>query len=681
MGLLLLIGLQIVLSVAGFALLWRRLVRMTDEVARLQSLLDAKAAPQRVVRRAEGARAAAPIEEDVVDALGEAPSARAARAWRLPNEDLGRALRGPTLSPETGRGLGLALLATGPAIGFFFHADVAAIVATGITIGAAMMLVALRPMWRTAAWAGVLTAGAWALVGFALAAAHAEPGNYSVAAALAASAGLTHAHLRRATPGATMALAMSAATLALGSQIGMVSPAGIAFGAIVAVGAIVGSLSLRLEALHLAAFGASVIGLFVLSGHTEAAIWFTPAAAWVGALFLAIASVRVPQLGSRGVALAGTGVFAPFGAIAALHSSHHGLADAYAAAAAFAVLAMLIGALIAASALRRDRGLAGLRVTLWVLTLGAFLAAAGAILVAYPAPLAAPMLTAFAFGVLVLDMRAPDPVWRVFALMAGLLAVSQSLISADMLLGEASQWAAQALIVCGLALPASIAFATAFVASRANAPANAGAFETMAILLAVASADLFVRLVFSGGATMLQPIGFIETGMHAAVWLTAALVIGARAHLGAKPVRVAAINVATLLAVAVMGVASALWLFSFWKDHPDAAAPAPLSRDTLGFLAPSILFWAHWVFWRARGGHLQTRLVLAAGALLLAAFLTVETIRAEDLPRWLAAMIGAVAFALAIVINFAPGVTNSGAPERARLRGRAPSRPVRRAVP
>jgi hypothetical protein len=52
----------------------------------------------------------------------------------------------------------------------------------------------------------------------------------------------------------------------------------------------------------------------------------------------------VPQLGARGLAIAGTGALAPLMAITALYFSQHGLADRYAAAGGFAVLsALLIG--------------------------------------------------------------------------------------------------------------------------------------------------------------------------------------------------------------------------------------------------------------------------------------------------------------------------------------------------
>src|SRR5262249_40850667 len=147
-------------------------------------------------------------------------------------------------------------------------------------------------------------------------------------------------------PGATLALVMAAAALALGSQIGMVGAPGIAFAAIVSCAAVAGALNIKLEPIHLAAFGATLIGLFVVSGQEPAAIWFTPIAAWAGALFLGISGVRVPKVGARGAALAATGVIAPLTSIAALYGADQGLADPHAAAGAFALLACLLGAII-----------------------------------------------------------------------------------------------------------------------------------------------------------------------------------------------------------------------------------------------------------------------------------------------------------------------------------------------
>ena len=67
---------------------------------------------------------------------------------------------------------------------------------------------------------------------------------------------------------------------------------------------------------------------------------------------------------------------------------------------------------------------------------------------------------------------------------------------------------------------------------------------------------------------------------------------------------------------------------------------------------------------RARGNDTRTRVSLGAGALLTACWVTLEAISWQGAPSWVSALIGAIAFALAIVINFAPGVTNAAGPRR-----------------
>jgi hypothetical protein len=655
MGLLLLIAVQVILTATGFALLWRKLDRMSGEIGRLQSQLEAQAAvaAPRQKRRAAGGSA-------ITDVTAPAPSPmlRAARAWKLYGEaPTERRQRAATLTPETGRGLVLAILAIAPAFAFFFQGEAPAIVASGLAIAAAMMLTALRPMWRAAAWASVITAVVWALLGFVLNAAQADPASYAACLALTAGAGLAHAHVRRAAPGITMALAMATAALALGSQLGMAGAPGFAFAAIVAMAAIVGALSLRLEAMHLGAFAAAVLGLFILSGQDSAAIWFTPAATWMGALFLAIAAVRVPQMGARGLAIAGAGAFAPFGAIAALHASGHGLADAYAASAAFASLAAMLGGLIAVAASRRERGLAALRATLWVLAFAAFVSVCAAIVLAAPALIAAPAFAVVAICIVALDFRAPHAAWRAAALAAGALSTLYALGSAQLVLSEVAVWPAWALITAGVVVPSLLAGCAAFLAERAERPATAGFFELVAIALAVCAASLTTRLLFSGGATLLQEISFVEVGVHSALWLTAALAIGWRADLGATQVRSVAMHTLVVMALAAMAFAAGLWLASYWKTQ--MLGLGPQLRDTLGFLLPTILFFGHWAFWRERGAHTQTRLALGAAALLMAAFVTVEAVRAEGMPGWAAASVGALLFALAIVVNFAPGVVHA----------------------
>ncbi|HYD72408.1 MAG TPA: hypothetical protein VEF55_04675 [Candidatus Binatia bacterium] len=676
MGLLLtiLFAVYAIGAAAALVYLWRQLKAVRSEVAELRHAVGARAPAQQTVRRVRSGLVV-PIDASSpgAQAEDEGPRERAARTWRTPGADRavelseGGPLARVVLSPETLRGLVLGMLATAPALGFFFRADPPIIVASGLAIAAAMMVIALRPVWSVAAWASISTAAAWASLGFALGAAHADPVSYSICAGFAGAAGLLHAHLRRATPGAALALAMSAAALALASQTGMIGPAGAAFGVIVALAAIVGAMSLRLETMHLAAFGAAVIGLFVLSGQPSAAIWFTPATTWAGALFLGIAAIRVPHLGARGVAIAGTGAFGALGAILALNTAQHGLAHPYAAAGALLALAAVLGCVIASSALRRERGLHALRFSLWMLALAGFGAVIAAIVLALPPPLASFAFALAALGMSALNARFPEGTWRAFAGGAALLALPFSAISAEMVLSEAPGWPAWLLVASGLCAPAALLGGAAFLAARHDALKLSALLELLVIGLAVSAASLLVRLVFSEGALLLQPVGFVETGVHSAAWLMAALIIGSRAHLGARPMRVAAINLLTLAALGVMATATLLWMTDYWAAR-SGAGPALLTRDTLGFLIPAVLCFAHWVFWRARSDDLQTRLVFGASMLLFAAFITVEAIRAENIPDWARALVGAVSFAMALGLNFSPGIVNAdGPPQRGEL--------------
>lgn len=648
MALVLLLALHVVLSIAGFAVLWRRIESLEAQVGALR--------------------------DGSTEARTENPLTRAARAWGERAEAVAGNLRGPTLSPETGRGLVLALMATSPAIAFFFQADQPAIVASGLAIAAAMMIIALRPIWRAAAWAAVCTASAWALVGFALGAAQADPASYSMFVAFAAITGIVHAHLRRAAPGATLAFAMSVAALALASQTGMVGAAGVAFGVIVAVAAIVGALSLRLEAMHLAAFAAAVIGLFVLSGQPSAAIWFTPAAAWAGAVFLAVAAVRVPQLGPRGVALAGTGAFAPLGAMAALNAAQHGLANPYAAAGAFLGLALLLSGVIAQAALRVGRGLDGLRATLWVLVVGAFIAVSAAIALALPAQLAAPASAALALGLVVLDERLRNDVWRIFAIFSALAALVFTGLTARAVLGETVTWAPWLAIASGVATTAAFAGGAAFVLNRNRFARTAAFFELVAMGLAVAAASLWVRVAFTEGAPLLRPVLFVEAGVHAALWLAAALVIGARAKFGAASAREFTMRALGVGALVVLTVSAGLHAAAFARP----LGADVLTRVSLGFALPAALLWGQWAFWRSRLGNNEARLALAAAAVTTAAFLIIEAAHAETLSAWARAAAIALSIGVAIGVNFAPGATRPAEPIR--LPERSPSRAGPQAV-
>jgi len=434
----------------------------------------------------------------------------------------------------------------------------------------------------------------------------------------------------------------------------MAGPAGIGFGVIVAVAASVGAMSLRLEGMHFAAFAATLIGLFVLSGQDSAAIWFTPAAAWSGALFFGIAAVRVPQLGARGVALSGTGMLAPLAAIAALHVSHQGLADRFAAAGAFAALAVLLVAVIVVATMRRGRGLDALKATLWVLAFGVFSAFAAGVSLALPPQAAAPTFALGALALATLDLGLPTRAWRAFACICAGFSAMFVWGAAHALLSETASWPAFAMIGTGAAAPALVIGAAAVAAKRRDARLSAGFLELVTIAIAMTTAGLAIRALYSGGALLLMPISFAEAGAHIATWLAIAFILRWRARHGVRPVRIAAANLLLVGGLGVLLAAIGLWTTPYWSERQ---ATLPLfSRDTLGFVMPAIACFANWRLWRSRYADPQARLSLCAGALLAAAFIAVEVTRTDGEASWIGAVVAGLAFAMAIGANFAPGV-------------------------
>jgi hypothetical protein len=276
---------------------------------------------------------------------------------------------------------------------------------------------------------------------------------------------------------------------------------------------------------------------------------------------------------------------------------------------------------------------------------------------ALPEALAAP---AFALGALALsaiDLGLPSRAWRAFACLCGIFAAMFAVGTAQVLLSEVSDWPAVALLAAGVAAPAFIIGAAAWAAKRRDAKLSAGFLEALVVLLAVFAANLAVRVIYAGGAVLLQPISFAELGAHASVWLIAALAVRARARYGARRVRIALANTMLVVVLGVMLVATALWMTPFWTAR-QSQAPF-LSRDTFGFLAPGLILLAHFWLWRRRGALVQTRLSLASGALLIAAFATLEVTRSDGDADWLGAVVGALSFAAAIGVNFIPSAVRA----------------------
>ncbi|MBI3438208.1 MAG: hypothetical protein HY054_06090 [Proteobacteria bacterium] len=676
MALIVFLAFQLFALVIGGALLWSRTERQAREIASLRQALELLKAgampPARPVAKPRANVVAIPGRASVLSTVSRdaAPPSPASSRWRLSlPAPIAKAI--VPIPPATARGTALGLASSLPALALFFASNHALVVACGLSIAAGMMLLAFNPSLRSAAWASVFTGGAWALIGFAMQVAHAQPLTYCIALMLPAAAGLAYALLREPTPGATLALIMSSAALALGSQIGMVGEPGVAFAMIVSLAAIAGATSLRAESIHLAAFVATLIGLFVLSGQESAAIWFTPVTAWAGALFLGIAAVRVPRLGARGVALAGTGALAPLLAIAALNASHQGLADPRAAGAAFLGLAALLGGLITLTTQWRGRGVSAMKLTLWVLACAGFASAVTGVFFALPAPLAATAFAAIACGLAVIDRRFTSSAWRTFACIASIFALFEALSSIALVLRESPAWDGRLVVAFGLAIPSALTGSAALLAHRSGAAFTASLCKVASVMLSVLTADVLLRLIFSNGAPLMQPIGFVEAGFHVAAWLMLALFVAARAsRRDATAVRT---NTAMLLGAAALvtsALIAVLWLTPYWETMPPARAPwAALHFNGLGFIAPALLFWAHWVFWRARGSNVRTRIALGAAAILSACFITLEAMHPRDAvasPDTLSALIGALSFAAAIVVNFAPGVT-AGARRRSYL--------------
>ncbi len=644
-------------AAAGFVHLWRNQRAMREEIAALKrtvTALETRAAAVAAPRKAR--RADLGVVAPVSDVQHLSPMAEPAPITAL------RAGVGvldsdqPTLSPATLRVLALAIAATLPAFALFFGVAATAVVSFGLLTATAMLLVGLRPDWSHAAWAGLFSATAWTSLGYGLGAASAAPIAFALPLAALSLAGLIHLYVKRAPPGAGAALLAAAMALALASETSVVGPGGLAFGVAVAAAAIIGALSIKLEALHLAAFGAALLGLFVLSGQPSAAIWFTPMTTWAGALFLAIAALRVPQAGARATTLAATGVFAPLGAIAVLHFAGHGLAHPLAAAAALLTLAGALAGIAVAAATRRERGFVALGLTAWILVLGAWASIAGAFALPLPAPFAAPMIAALSLAALGLNSRFRHAAWRVCAILSLVAAGAFALRTAGMTLSEDPRWPSWALILAGLALTSALCAAAAYLAHRQSVPFTASAAEAASIAIGVIGANVTLRVLCTGGVVLLTPVGFVEACLHISVWAATALGLAYFSNKGASKVREAASIALALWAGFVLLLAGAMWVTPYWIDRGDGAL-ALLTHHALGVVAPALLFVALWWAWRTQNRDARARGALIVGTLSLAGAAALALIRAEGAPDWAPALGGAAAFATAVAVNFSAGVT------------------------
>jgi hypothetical protein len=298
------------------------------------------------------------------------------------------------------------------------------------------------------------------------------------------------------------------------------------------------------------------------------------------------------------------------------------------------------------------------------LAAAAFTAAIVGVLLALPAPFAASALGAITLGAAFLHARFKDMVWRIGAIVAAILTAYVASNSVPLVLEEAPIWTSALIVVTGLALPAALTGFAGSLLRRAGARASGGVAKLAAVGLSVATADMVLRLVFSNGAPLMQPIGFVEAGFHIAAWLAIALAVAARGReRRMSAARKGGVLVLGACALAASTFIAALWLTPYWQMLPPArVAWSALRWDGLGFLAPAALFWAHWAFWRSRGSNLRTRTSFAAAAALTASAITfVVHPGAPGSPGGLSTLIAAAAFALAVVLNFAPGIVAASA--------------------
>lgn len=665
--LLLALAAQTVVFGAGFAFLWRKLRRSENELLELRRVVEAvETAMERERAAARKSRAKAEPALAVSGKIRGPAAAPAPERWSAPVARL--VPDTPPLivvdEPEAPHWFNrrlqfiatTAALALLPIIGLLFGWGVEALAPAGLMIAGAFALAGLREDWADAAWVGAAGGVLWSLIGLTTSAATLAPIAFSTAATFAGGAGLAQLTLRESHRGAVLAGAMAVALLWLGAIAGMIGAAGAGLAVLVIAAASLGARNLRVEPLHYSALAAAGAGLFVLSAQESAAIWFTPAAALAGVLFLAIAFVRVPQLGPRGGAIAGTGAAASMFAVGALYVSQHGLANPWAASAGFLALAAVFAGIIALAAQRRGGDVQRLKLTLWVLGFTGFASIASAIFIVAPTPLCAALMAGLALGLTVLDLRVRTLAWRVFTAASLAFAAMAAWTSAESFLTTLPIWPRWAIILVAFAAPTALAAAAAHIA-RPGAKLAADVFETFAIIGAIATGIMTLRFAFSPAEFALLPLGFLEAGAQIALLLGASLALAAtqRREIG---------GLSLILALSLGAVASAFWLTTEWIERPYSAL-APY-----GFALMAALLWAHFFYWRNRAANARTRVTFAAASLATAAFLTLLFVNAIEKPSMDGLTLGlsAALFAAALGASFAPQIVNQRRPRYLRRR-------------
>jgi len=207
--------------------------------------------------------------------------------------------------------------------------------------------------------------------------------------------------------------------------------------------------------------------------------------------------------------------------------------------------------------------------------------------------------------------------------------------------------------VATLAAPAALCGAGALIA-RARTPMTAGLLELAAILGAVTTATALTRIAFSNDTPALQSVGFVETGVHAAIWLVLGLALSARAARGAAPIRRAAGMLLAGAGLLVTAASLAAWLSPWWGID---LTSRPELHPPFGFAAPAAALWVNWFYWRQADRADRARFFFAAAGVATAAWITLELVwRRSAGDSALLPALGAVAFVAAVALNFVPGL-------------------------
>lgn len=528
--------------------------------------------------------------------------------------------RSDYLTPELKRVLAACAALLTPAIALAFGAPAAPVAAVALGLVIACLFVSLRTGFAALAWIAAAFAAGWTLWAAADGIlAEASPWSAVALAALGAAA-LAHAAITRlAAPGGMIALTVAAGCFALGAS--DLNAALVALAAVVVGAALVGASFVALEHIHVGAWVSAGIALYLLQGRADAAqIWFAPAAAWLGALFLGIAAVRAPRLGAKATVLAATGTTAAIFAVYSIHASRYGLTEPWAAALAFVAVAAALACMLAQSA-RAAGAIEALGWAAFPLGFGAASSFTLALLIALPAPLGATGFATAAGAALLLNARYAHPLWRFTAALLGVGAIVQAIMSLALFL-DADTFALAATILCfGIAAPAVLALGGAWAASD-RAPVTAMAFEAGAIALATLALSGFVRALMAGGPASASAVTYAEAGLHAAAWLGLAFLLAARSGKGAWLVRrfAAIALVGGALAVLAAGPLTALNpLWGVWREP--VAGVAVFNLLLAGYAAPAALIWGAYAFWR---GHAAAPFALGAAAVLTAAWIGLE---------------------------------------------------------